>query len=141
MSSLAQRIEALLADKVATADDDSLLHSMLRNALRADAAALGGPRPSQAPDDVAFRRVEVLLAAWEEMHREARARDELVECLSEGMDEVANLLAAHRGELCSNCGESIQTHTLEYEFGFVCPTDAAARTDGERFTYTRPSSP
>lgn len=38
---------------------------------------------------------------------------------------------------CSNCGQLPFQHTPEAGFGLVCPTDVAARTDAERFTYTR----
>lgn len=125
---LAARIEELLADKIATDGDPSML-----------ARALGG-HTEYTPDDLAFRRVEVLLAAWEEMHREAALRVKLDEILEEGAEDHAAMLAAQRGDPCANCGQGIGVHVLEDGFGWVCPTDVAARTDSERFTYTRPGA-
>jgi hypothetical protein len=117
---LAERIELLLAEKVATQHDDSLL-----------AGALGGAVPSTL-DERAFHRVEVLLAAWEEMHREAKLAHAVHE---EGWNAYRRMQAALRGDPCANCGQGIGAHALEDDFGYVCPTDAAPRTGEERFTY------
>lgn len=117
---LAERIELLLAGRIVTQHDDSLL-----------AGALGGATPSTL-DDRAFHRVEVLYAAWEEMHREAK----LVRAVhQEGWNAYRLMQAALRGEPCANCGQGIGGHALEDDFGYVCPSDAAPRTDDERFTY------
>lgn len=79
-------------------------------------------------------------AALEEMARLARAFDRAGR--SVGLFQVnctplrvAALLAAP----CANCDLPPSAHTVEPEFGWVCPIDAAARTDDERFTYTHPS--
>lgn len=62
---LAQQINALLADKVAAPGDDSIL-------LGALTAEHG---PALTATEEAFQRVEILLGAWEEMHRERLALD------------------------------------------------------------------
>ncbi len=57
---LAQRINALLEPRIASPGDGSLLMTAL------------GSEPLSATE-LAYQRVEVLLAAWEEMHREKLA--------------------------------------------------------------------
>lgn len=61
--SLAARINALLADEIAVPGDDSLLHR-----------AIGAGPDGSTPSEMAYRRVEVLFAAWQELHRERDAR-------------------------------------------------------------------
>lgn len=63
MSSLAQKINDLLEDKIASPGDGSLLDRALTPS---------GSKPP-TPSELAYLRVEILLAAWEEMHREAAA--------------------------------------------------------------------
>lgn len=142
---LAERINALLADKIASPGDGSLLQSALTDRF---------PDFPDAPvsaneTELAYLRVEVLLAAWEELHRERATLDRLIADPRFAHRMISRLEARraldglYPGEdyaigprVCANCGRVPHLHLHEDGFGFVCPEDAAARTDEERFTYT-----
>lgn len=79
---LTDRINALLADKIAAPADDSLLHSALEQAT--DVA-----QPDLTPTEQAYQRVEILLAAWEEMHRQTAPLIAALERIAESYPWVA----------------------------------------------------
>lgn len=136
MPTLAQRINQLLEPEVITDGDDSLL-----------ARALGGPTP-YSETGLAYRRVEVLLSAWQELHREVATVRRLLADPDlgrrlQGIWIERALSGLYPGEdypaetaTCTNCGEPPHKHWPEDGYGFVCPTDPAPRADDERFTYT-----